>query len=93
MLQIPQIPKLCAQLKAEDSSAAADLLPLLRQAAGVHATLLTHARRAGIEVPKEALLAGGADKRAGAPQPLEWDSYVAVDAEDWGDFEDEGAPV
>ena len=80
------------QLKAEDSSAAADLLSLLKQATEVHRTLLSNARRAGIEVPEEALLAGGASaRRPDALQPLECDNYVAVDAEDWGDFEDEGA--
>lgn len=61
----------------------------------MHATLLANARAAGIEVPKEVLLgtggASGARNKADAVQPLEWDNYVAVDAEDWGDFEDEGA--
>lgn len=77
----------CAQLKAEDGEAAADLQSLLSSTADVYRTLLGNARKAGIAVPASALLEGA--PRDGR-QPLEWNDYAAVDAEDWEDFEDEG---
>lgn len=78
------------QLKAEDSSAAADLLQLLQSAAQVHAAALAHARSAGIEVPEQALLGGATAAKSGAPAaPLRWDDYAALDAQDW-DWEQEG---
>ena len=82
------------QLKAEDSSAAADLLQLFQSAEQVHAAALAEARSAGIDVPEQALLGGAAAAaKSGAPAaPLRWDDYAALDAEDW-DWENEGEGI
>ncbi|CAL8470940.1 g10482 [Coccomyxa elongata] len=79
-----------AKLKAEDSEAAADLQSLLSSTADVYRTLLAHAKKAGIPVPGNALLEG--TPRDGH-EPLQWNDFAAVDAEDWEDFEDEGFQV
>lgn len=79
------------QLKAEDSEAAADLVALLKSTADVYRTLLGNATRAGINIPPEALLRPTAALHGGR-EPLPWNDYAAVDADDWEDFEDEGTP-
>jgi hypothetical protein len=76
------------QLKAEDSEAAADLLALMKSTTDVYRTLLGNATQAGISVPADALLRPSA--AVAGQQPLRWNDYAAVDAEDWEDFEDEG---
>ena len=94
-LQVLRLP-ICMQLKAEDSSAAGDLVQLLKSAADIHATALAHAYAAGIEVPDQALLAGaaGAAKSGKRLEPLRWDDYAALDAQDWDwENEGEGAPA
>lgn len=77
-------------MKAEDGEAAADLQSLLSATADVYRTLLANARKAGIAVPASALLEGA--PRDGH-EPLQWNDYAAVDAEDWEDFEDEGTSI
>lgn len=79
-----------AQLKAEDSEAAAGLQALLSSTADVYRTLLGNAKKAGIAVPAGALLEGA--PRDGDRELLQWNDYAAVEAEDWHweDFEDEG---
>lgn len=76
------------QLQAEDGEAGTELKALLKATAEVYRTLLSNAHKAGIAVPPEALLRGLEATGKGAPR---WNDFAALEAEDWEDFEDEGA--